>query len=91
MTWIELGKEHSPHKYLAKLIYRQFEHLEGTFYMREKHQRPEICWRSYMILVCHTKEGLQSLVIGAKIESEKAGLGMNLKKTKTMVVLKQEF
>ncbi|KAK3731017.1 hypothetical protein RRG08_066033 [Elysia crispata] len=43
-----------------------------------------------MVLVSCTKEGLQSLVSAAKIECEKAGLGMNGKKTKTMVVSKQE-
>ena len=42
------------------------------------------------VLVSDTKKGLRSLVTAAKIESEKAGLGMNVKNTKTMVVSKQE-
>ena len=42
------------------------------------------------VLVAETKEGLQTLVTAAKVESEKAGLGMNVKKTKTMVVSKQK-
>ena len=42
------------------------------------------------VLVSNTREGLQHLVTAAKIESEKAGLGMNVKKSKTMVVSKQD-
>ena len=42
------------------------------------------------VLVSDSKDGLLELVTAAKIESEKAGLGMNVKKTKTMVVTKQD-
>ena len=40
-----------------------------------------------MVRVSNTKEGQQSLVTAPKIESEKAGLGMNVKK---MAESKQE-
>ena len=42
------------------------------------------------VLVSDSRDGLQELVTAAKIESEKAGLGMNVKKTKTMAVTRQE-
>ena len=41
------------------------------------------------VLVSDSRDSLQELVTAAKTESEKAGLGMNVKKTKTMVVTKQ--
>ena len=43
-----------------------------------------------MVRVSNTKEGQQNLVTAPKIESEKAGLGMNVKKTKIMAETKQE-
>ena len=72
----------------TELIFRQFEHLEGTSIGGRNISN--LRYVDDTVLVSDTKEGLQSLVTAAKIESEKAGLGMNVKKTKTMIVSKQE-
>ena len=72
----------------TELIFRQFEHLEGASIGGRN--LSNLRYVDDTVLVSKTKEGLQTLVTAAKIESEKAGLGMNVKKTKTMVVSKQE-
>ena len=72
----------------TELIFRQFEHLEGTSIGGRNISN--LRYVDDTVLVAETKEGLQTLVTAAKVESEKAGLGMNVKKTKTMVVSKQK-
>ncbi len=42
------------------------------------------------VLVSDTQKDLQTLVTNAKEYSEEAGLSMNVKKTKTMVVSKKD-
>ena len=71
----------------TELIFRQFENLKGTTIggMNISNLR----YVDDTVLVSDTKDGLQELVTEAKVESEKAGLGMNVKKTKTMVVSKE--
>ena len=44
----------------------------------------------HTVLVSDTAEGLHRFVTAAKIDSEKAGLDMNVKKTKTMVISKYQ-
>ena len=72
----------------TELIFRQFDHLKGTTIGGRSISN--LRYVDDTVLVSDTREGLQQLVTAAKIESEKAGLGMNVKKTKTMVMSKQE-
>ena len=72
----------------TELIFRQFDHLKGTTIGGRNISN--LRYVDDTVLVSDTKEGLQNLVTAAKIESEKAGLGMNVKKTKTMVVSRQD-
>ena len=51
--------------------------------MRKKHSNVQ--YVDDAVLVSDTRDGLQEIVTAAKIESEKAGLGMNVKKTTTII------
>ena len=72
----------------TELIFRQFDHLKGTSIGGRNISN--LRYVDDTVLVSDSRDGLQELVTAAKIESEKAGLGMNVKKTKTMVVTRQE-
>ena len=72
----------------TELIFRQFDHLKGTSIGGRNISN--LRYVDDTVLVSDSREVLQELVTAAKIESEKAGLSMNVKKTKTMVVTKQD-
>ena len=70
----------------TELIFRQFEDSKGTNI--GGYDISNLRYVDDTVLVSDTEEGLQRLVTEASIESGKAGLGMNVKKTKTMVISK---
>ena len=70
----------------TELIFRQFEDIKGTSI--GGYDISNLRYVDDTVLVSNTEEGLQRLVTEASIESAKAGLGMNVKKTKTMVISK---
>ena len=72
----------------TELIFRQFEELKGTSIGGRNISN--LRYVDDTVLLSDTEEGLQKLVTEAKVESEKSGLGMNVKKTKTMVISKED-
>ena len=72
----------------TELIFRHFDHLKGTS-IGGRNINNLRCVDD-TVLVSDTEADLQALVSEAKIHSENAGLSMNIKKTKTMVVSKRD-
>ena len=72
----------------TELIFRQFDELKGASVGGRNISN--LRYVDDTVLLSDTEECLQKLVTAAKEESEKAGLNMNVKKTKTMVISKEE-
>ena len=72
----------------TELIFRNFDQLKGTSIGGRNINN--LRYVDDTVLVSDTQKDLQTLVTNAKEYSEEAGLSMNVKKTKTMVVSKKD-